>query len=240
MYLADAATEVQASQWLVRGQIGRNIGTTSRASLGLTRGWGDTDVETGSILPRSQPFNSGYLSLTFDHDSLDSLFFPRSGSRAKLEWRHADEALGADSDFDQLEGSLNLAYKFHDVHSLFFGMRGGYSFDDDAPAQNLFQLGGFLMLSGYENKALTGRHYALARGGYLHRMNGGLVPTYLGFSLEAGNTWFTSDQAGFDDLVYGGSAFIGADTPIGPVYGGLGVNTDSNYALYLMLGSPWY
>ncbi len=44
------------------------------------------------------------------------------------------------------------------------------------------------------------------------------VPLYLGASLEARNVWDDRSDMGFDDLIVAGSAFFGADLPIGPVY----------------------
>ncbi len=49
------------------------------------------------------------------------------------------------------------------------------------------------------------------------------LPVYVGGSLEAGNVWFFKDDAGFDDLRYAASLFLGVDSPLGPIYLGVGL-----------------
>ena len=44
------------------------------------------------------------------------------------------------------------------------------------------------------------------------------MPTYAGLSLEAGNVWDTSDQISSGDLLFAVSLYLGADTPLGPLY----------------------
>jgi NTE family protein len=61
-------------------------------------------------------------------------------------------------------------------------------------------------------------------------------PVYVGASLEAGNVWTDRHDASFDDLVHAGSVFLGVDSPIGPVYLGVGIGENNQRALYLQVG----
>ena len=59
-----------------------------------------------------------------------------------------------------------------------------------------------------------------------------------GGSIEAGNVWATQDDVDFGDLRIGGSAFLGAETPFGPLYLAAGF-AEGDAALYLILGKTF-
>ncbi len=105
------------------------------------------------------------------------------------------------------------------------GCNAGFTFDGGGSAQDLFALGGLFNLSGFQTDELTGQNFA--SGALIYYRNIGAIgapggplnfPIYLGASLEAGNVWDDRSDMGFDDLIVAGSAFFGADLPIGPVY----------------------
>ena len=62
---------------------------------------------------------------------------------------------------------------------------------------------------------------------------------YAGGTLEAGNVWDLGDDMGFDDLRYSASIFVGADTPIGPVYFAVGHSDSGDNAVYFYVGNPF-
>ena len=66
-----------------------------------------------------------------------------------------------------------------------------------------------------------------------------MATLYTGFTLEAGNVWQFSDEIGIDDLLYSGSVFLGAETPIGPVYLALGYHESGDTAAYFYVGNPF-
>jgi len=61
-------------------------------------------------------------------------------------------------------------------------------------------------------------------------------PMFSGASVEAGNVWEQSGDIGGGSLIVGGSVFIGADTPIGPLYFAYGHNDTGEGSVYLYLG----
>jgi NTE family protein len=108
-------------------------------------------------------------------------------------------------------------------------------------AQQLFTLGGFLKLSGLPVDALAGTQYGLARAILYRRVSRGGTgffefPAYLGMSLEAGNAWATRDDVDLGRLEAGGSLFLGAESPFGPVYLAAGLGENGVRAFYLLLG----
>ncbi len=107
----------------------------------------------------------------------------------------------------------------------------------------LFTLGGFLNLSGLPQDALIGTQYGIVRTIVYRRISRGgsglfEFPAYLGASFEIGNVWQSKDAVDFGDLRIGGSAFLGAETPFGPLYLAAGF-AEGDAALYLLLGKTF-
>ena len=61
---------------------------------------------------------------------------------------------------------------------------------------------------------------------------------FVGGSLEAGNTWQSAGELSLKGLRFAGSAFIGADTGLGPLYLAIGSAQRGSTALYLFIGRP--
>ena len=61
---------------------------------------------------------------------------------------------------------------------------------------------------------------------------------YAGFSLEAGRYGTPLVPGAFSGTLKSASVFLGADTPIGPLYFGYGHTADGNSSWYLFLGRP--
>ncbi len=61
-------------------------------------------------------------------------------------------------------------------------------------------------------------------------------PVYFGASIEGANVWLDEEDADIGDLIYAGSLFLGVDSPLGPVYLGVGIAENDQRALYLQLG----
>ncbi|MFM7274453.1 MAG: patatin, partial [Gammaproteobacteria bacterium] len=105
----------------------------------------------------------------------------------------------------------------------------------------LWTLGGFLALSGYVHDSLAGNYLGFAGITVYRRLTEQSLlpvdfPVYAGFSLEAGNTWMRRRDASMDDLIGAGSLFLGVDSPLGPIYLGVGLGENSQRALYLQVG----
>ena len=137
--------------------------------------------------------------------------------------------------FDQVSAGYNQAYSWG-RNTLFGGVNVETTLDNNAPIQSLYRLGGFLRLSGLNQDELTGQQAGLARLIYLRQIKDiQFFKAYAGASLELGNVWRDSSDI-FNDTIFAGSAFIGADTPIGPIYLGYGHTDTGKGSLYLFLG----
>jgi NTE family protein len=230
----------KTAEWRAKGfgvevGVGRQLGTWGEIRLGYLRRTGDLEVGVGAPAP-DRPFETGEVFLRLTDDKLDSLYFPRNGHLARAEWLASRKALGADADFDQASYGVQLARTWG-RHTLIGGVDVRATVDGTAPIQSMQRLGGFLRLSGFEEGRLSGQQSGLARLVYMRRINDiQRFTAYAGASLEAGNVWAQPGDIGGGDLVVGGSLFIGADTPIGPLYFAYGRNDTGEGSVYLYLG----
>jgi NTE family protein len=89
--------------------------------------------------------------------------------------------------------------------------------------------------------ARAGTQYGLAKAIVYRRVSRGgsgffEFPAYAGLSFEVGNAWATRDDVDWGRLETGGSLFLGAESPFGPVYLAAGFGEGGTRAFYLLLG----
>ncbi len=240
LYQNDAAvTTYRVNRRIYGLDLGARFGTTATLRIGLDQGGSNATaaLAQGSFPNLSQRIGAWHLKL--DVDTLDRWAFPSEGQLIRLDLKNSRTALGADSSYDR--GDLEVEQAFHvGEQDVQLGALAGSGFGTRLPVQELFPLGGFLQLSGYQQRQFLGQRYALARlityrslgdpGAYTRRL-------FVGMSLEAGNVYDRFNGNDVPGLRHSGSLFIGADTGIGPLYLGLGVAGNSRSA-YLFLGRP--
>jgi len=92
-------------------------------------------------------------------------------------------------------------------------------------------------LSGYQSGELVGSNFAMVMGGYRYKFTGsGLMPAYLGMTLEYGEMTEDPDKL-FSDAIFAGSAYFGYRSPIGPLYIGVGAAEGGREVFFLTLGN---
>jgi len=220
--------------------LGRNFDTENLLRLDYEFYRGKADILIGdSSLLSDDDVDLGELVLQYQHDSLDDLWFPGSGQLVRAAARFAMDELGASSDYQQAYLGGLLAYSWG-KNSGQLNYQAGYSFEDAVPIERWYELGGFGRLSGLAPNQLAGRQMGLLTLAMYRRLNDVEVfPVYAGFTLETGNVWRVQSEVSFDTLRYSGSVFLGANTPIGPLYVAYGKSDNGDGAVYFYLGSPW-
>ena len=218
---------------------GRVFKQNTELRIGLRRADGDTDTLVGQAPGGDTAFDEGGYLLRLSHDSLNNVDFPRSGYNGRLAWRANRENLGADLDYDQLHLTLSGAGTWG-RNSVFARTIYETTVDENAPENAVFRRGGLFELSGFLNRQLAGQHFGLIEAVVFRRLgNITLLPIYAGVSIETGNMWNNRDDIALNNTVLAGSAFLGADTPLGPLYIGYGVNDANASTIYLYLGRRW-
>jgi NTE family protein len=232
--------EFEIAGWSAWLGLGRNLSTTDELRLDYEFGRSRARLLTGYFpFDYDDRIDIGELVLSYVHDSLDSLYFPTSGMEHWWSYRYADESMGAASDYQQAQASGMMALT-RGRNTALLNYELGYSLDDTTPLERWYQLGGFGRLSGLIPEQLQGRHMALVNLAFYRRLNKQeFLPVYAGLTLEAGNTWNLDNEIGLDNLRYSTSAFIGAETPLGPVYLAVGYSDLNQGAVYFYVGNPF-
>ena len=210
------------------------------------------------------------LAIAFQYDSLDNAFFPREGFRLDLGYIYSNQFYRENTDpLSTSDGTTTYSKVNFDYAGAITTGRHTFTprlklsqvfdavdFENSQDFGSYSTLGGLFNLSGLPSNALTGNNMALASLVYRYRITedgffGALTPpTYIGLSLESGNAWYNedldpvngSDKLNFDELKYAGSAYLAADTIIGPFYMGVGAteyHSDYYYSFYLSLGQSF-
>ena len=228
---------------------GINFATDALGRAGFYPGTANTDVEIGAPELSSRSDNDGGYFTELGYDSLDRPYFPGSGLRLLSRYAWSNGSLGASEDYEAWNTSAFGSFSFGRNSFTAIGRWAELDLDDagntvtgsDVFLSRAYSLGGFLALSGYTSDSLAGNYLGFAGLTYYRRLTEQSLlpvdmPVYAGASLEAGNTWLDESDASFDDLIYAGSLFLGVDSPVGPIYLGVGMGENSQYALFLKIG----
>ena len=220
--------------------IGRNFSTTNLVRLDYEYFRGNADVVLGELdFLLDDDVKVGEFVFEYRHDSLDDLWFPTTGMFHRLGVLIARDEIGAAFDYEQAAAVGTFTFT-SGKNSVLLSYEAGYSFDDAAPVERWYELGGFARLSGLVPDQLSGRHLGLISLAYHRRLNTiDLLPTFAGVTLEAGNVWNYADDIRFSDLRKSGSIFVGAESPLGPVYLAWGYSDSGDSTLYFYLGNPF-
>ncbi len=181
----------------------------------------------------------GGFNLGFMVDTVDQVAFPRHGIEAHATYERSSETLGAENDTDLAAARVNYSMSFGKSTFAPY-LEYGENFESTQDYLNLFKLGGLGRLSGLGDNELLGEKMALARLLYYYRLAnfhaaGFSVQLYAGASLEAGNVYARDESITGSSLLAGWNLFVGANTPLGPVFLGYG-RTEDRGRFYLSIG----
>ncbi|MFO1297886.1 MAG: patatin-like phospholipase family protein [Rubrivivax sp.] len=232
----------------------RSVRTRLQATAGLnvslvgtlSGGWRETrvasELETGvdilAQLPRER--GSGGWLVALDFDRMDRLYFPRRGWSAEAEW-YGGHARGEGSDYQRASFDLRGAAEWRDnvlgARLAWVGSPRGA-----LPLHDAGRLGGFLNLTAFASGQLIGDDvaYAHLRGErIIGRLPLGLRGDMrVGLALESGKvaTPYTTQKR--NGWLHSLAAYLGGETPFGPVYLGIGFGSGRTTNAYLFIGTP--
>lgn len=215
---------------------GREFGTWGEGRIGYRWSKGQSDLVVGDPALDDYEFTLGQIYARLYLDKLDNVFFPTRGNKGIVELISAQEGLGSDSNYNQALLTYSHAFSWG-KRNLIGGFRFNTTLDDDAPPESLFRAGGFLQLSGYNPNQLSGQQVGIFSVVFNQRvLDSKLMPAFLGGSIEYGNVWQQASDISLEDAQLNGSLFLGADTPIGPLYLGVGFGEGGRMSAFLHLG----
>lgn len=224
-----------------RLQFGLAFNNSAELRTGLVRGRVRLGTDTSSVpgellLPT---VDLGGVETRLRLDTLDSLSFPRQGQALDLRYFESRPNLGADLRYEKLDLTWRGAYTRNE-HTLRGALYANRALSGDLPEHELVSLGGFLRLSGYQTGQLLGTRAHMGRLVYAHRLTGpGLLQGMeLGLSAEAGRIRDVLQDPDNRGTLRSQAVFLAVDTPVGPLYFGLGHASSGSTAAYLFLGQP--
>lgn len=226
-------------------------GVEARLAGGRVLGkWGElratTYVGKYRALPRignpifpSDEDRRGGVQLGFRIDTVDQVAFATRGTAMWLLYERSLDALGTQTETDLVHGRIEHSFSFG-RNTIRPYLEYGENFEPTGDYINLFKLGGLGRLSGLGDDELLGEKVALARLLGQRRLTGfrlaGInVEIYAGVTLEAGNVYAADEAISSSSLRTAWSGFVGANTPLGPVYVGYG-RSASRDRFYLLIG----
>lgn len=237
----ERALELRRQTLEIALDAGRWIDEWGAISLGAFRRTSRYDGRTAAseFVPQQQA--TAGLRLDFQRDTQDDAQFPRHGQYVQGSLRHHLRAFGGGYDSTVLELRGLQAIPLGEDDRLLFQTRLQYAEGDELPGDEFGFLGGFLDLSGYPEDARVGRHLALAQAIYYHPLTTVFdrYRVFLGGSIESGNTWADEREISLDSLLWGGSVFAAAESPLGALYLGYGRTEAGEDSLYLFVGRPY-
>ena len=193
----------------------------------------ETGIDIFSTVPEH---TSGGWLMALDMDRLDRLYFPRRGWAAQASWFDSSKQ---DYSRVSLEGRAAMPLQDWVVagRATWVGSPRG-----NLPLSDAAKLGGFLNLTAYGAGQLLGDEvsYAHVRAErIIGRLPAGLRGDMrIGFALEGGKVAQPYTVQRRNGWLHSVAVYLGGETPLGPVYVGVGRGNDGLTNAYLFIGTP--
>jgi len=218
---------------------GVNIDPSSQIRIGYWVDRRNTEIETGTLeFPEGYMTDAGPAGTIF-YDSRDSASFPTKGTAAELQYFGSFPTLGAQRDWQRIEGALREAFHISKM-TFWLTAAGGSDLGTSLPADRAFSLGGPQSFPGYGPGEIRARDYAIVEADGLWRV-ADILPIanqalYAGMGLEAAAVRDRVDPVPNGEL-YGISGYVGGRTPLGTLNIGVAKATRS-WAGWVTIGTP--
>ncbi len=222
-----------------RLELGVGINFSLLGQLRLS--WRQTQVvyslETGQDVPRlQQDYRGGAWVLGLDMDQLDRLHFPRRGWSTQASWLVAPGDGYSRASLD-VRGAMPWQQQVLAGRLSWVGSPQG-----QLPVHDAARLGGFLNLTGFANGQLMGDE-ALYGHLRLERIIGkpplGLSGDLrLGVALELARVGQPYAPQRRNGTLYSLALYLGGESPVGPMYVGIGQGNGRSVNAYLFIGTP--
>jgi len=235
----DNIAEYQRNRIIGAFGAGRKIGKSGEAMVGASRGNGDFDRQIGAADLPEKSYQIGNYFGQISYDSADTPDFPRKGMLFNYDVARHTDALGSSDNFTQMAGSFAKPFSFG-LNTVLLSTDYGVTLDR-IPATRVFVLGGMFDLAGYQPGGLAASDFVIGRLGYyreLESLGGAFARLKLfgGGSFELASVRSDIEAVQDNTGIVAGMLFLGADTPIVPLYLAAGMNNDDEASLYLNIG----
>jgi NTE family protein len=218
---------------------GRKLGKSGEIMAGVRAGTGRIERQIGDPSLKEGNYEIGDYFGQVSFDSRETPDFATDGTLFSFEAARNTDSLGSSDNFTQMMGSFQQPVTFG-RNTIAFSTDYGVTLET-IPAERVFVLGGMFDLAGYQPGGLAASDFVIGRLTYyreLSAIGGALAKLNLfgGGSFELASV--RSDLPRIEDNtgIVGGLLFIGADTPVVPLYLAAGMNNDDEASIYLNIG----
>ena len=230
-------------------QLGINLNEDYRVSSSFYFEQGAINIGRNKATQQKNNYHYSAVKLSAEHDSLDQVSFPRSGSRIDLSITYEKEDLHSSKPSYKQHAELSAYYSINRHTFNLYTEYSNINQSDDIQGNQFHTLGGFQRLSGYRENELIGTKIAFGRIKYQYRVLGNSsnifnFPFYLGGTLEAGNVFndLTNEkpqEIKLDNIEKSASLFIGMNSFLGPLYFAYGYHSNKVQSIYFYFGKSF-
>lgn len=214
------------------GHFGEVMAEYRAADANISRHIGDPDLP-------DQNFQIGEVALNLNADTADNPDFPTEGMLDRFSFVESSNALGASDNFEQFTGMVAKPFTYG-RSTLLLGGDFGRSLGN-LPIYRSNAFGGFMNFSGYTQNSILASDWGIARANYYRRFSE-VGSALLGLGFFVGGTveygTFTNNSQEIESLtgIFAGSAFLGVDSPLVPIYVGFGAAEQGERSAYFAIG----
>lgn len=221
-------------------EMGSVFGRWGEVRLGVSRSISEVGSTTLLFLPGAREMSEGGVTLRTVYDQLDSTHFPHKGSSAYLTYYRSQPNLGADTRYESMDVRM-LRAMTRGTNTILFSVHVADSLGSVLPVQKSFHVGGMFNLSAFP----AGYYYGnqLFYGNMLGYRKISELPSIIGKGIYAGAMLEVARLEGnaaglraMNDTGYSGSAYLAADTIVGPFYLMASAGSERQASLYMALG----
>lgn len=196
-------------------------------------------VGDDSLMERNE-FQEGAIQMQYRYDTLDSIRFPSDGRRVKLLLESSREELKADNEYDAFSIEALQAVEYR-KNRLVLSFAFHSAIKGSLPVQKQFSRGGLLNTTGLGQDVQVGQHASRANVVWYRPLNSEQIsalnfPVYYGASAGVDGVFQEKADIKPQNLALAGNIFLAADTPVGPVFLGLGATEAKGFSALLSLG----
>ena len=220
--------------------VGANLWKDGQVRLGYWNVRRRSYVDTGvPAMPTVDDRDAG-LTTTAIYDTRDTASFATKGIAAQIQYFWSGSTLGADRDWQRLEAAVRKAVPSGKL-MIWLTAAGGTDLGTSLPPDRAFSLGGPQSFPGYAQGEVRARRYLTFDGDFLWRI-ADIMPIasqalYGGVGLQAARVYDRVDPVPNGSL-YGLSAYVGGQTPVGTLGVGVGKATGGAWGGWITIGTP--
>lgn len=219
-------------------ELGSVFGRWGEVRVGVMRAQARAQSETLFVVP-DEAYQQGGFTLRTIYDQLDNTHFPHKGGSVRLSYFSSSTDLGADTNYERLDLRAVKAMTWS-RNTVLATLHVGSDVNTTIPYYDNFTLGGIFNMSAYPPGYLMGGKLGYASLLSYRRFSD--LPRGLGRGIYGGvqleSARMSNVPEGFTNngTAFSGSAYLAADTLLGPFYLLGAIGNEDQSAVYLALG----